>query len=156
MEHEYFLKEAIRIAREGMRKNLGGPFGAIVVKDGKIIGKGCNRVAGDKDPTAHAEIVAIRDACRELDHFQLEDCTIYSSCEPCPMCLGAIFWARPRALYYAAGRKDAAAADFDDAHIYEQIDLAPERRKIPGIQLLREEGLELFREWMQKEDKTIY
>jgi guanine deaminase len=156
MEHAFFLKEAIRIAREGMQKNMGGPFGAVVVKDGRIIGSGCNRVAIDKDPTAHAEIVAIRDACRQLGHFQLDDCVLYTTCEPCPMCLGAIFWARPSCIYYAATREDAAKADFDDEFIYEQISLPAEQRKVPGIQILREEALGLFREWKQKGDKTVY
>jgi tRNA(Arg) A34 adenosine deaminase TadA len=153
---QVFMAEAIRLAREGMHGNIGGPFGAVVVKDGRIIGRGCNRVAEANDPTAHAEIVAIRDACRRLGRFQLDGCVIYTSCEPCPMCLGAIYWARPRRIVYACSRRDAAAAGFDDEFIYREIDIPPDRRAIPAEQQGREQGLELFREWNDKEDKCVY
>ena len=153
----YFLRQAIKLAVDGMRRNEGGPFGALVVKNGIIIGQGNNKVASALDPTAHAEVVAIREACQTLGHFQLDECTIYASCEPCPMCLGAIYWARPARLVFAAGREDAALiAGFDDQFIYEEIDLKPADRKIPGIQLLHEEGLEPFREWRDKDDKVVY
>lgn len=150
------MAEAIRIGREGMNANLGGPFGAVVVKNETIIGRGSNRVASGNDPTAHAEIVAIRDACNHLRDFQLTDCILYSSCEPCPMCLGAIFWARPAYYYFAASRQDAAQAGFDDAFIYDQIPFPPFERDIKGINLLRDEGLQLLREWIDKEDKIVY
>ena len=157
MKPEYaFMQEAIRLARMGMHSNAGGPFGAVVVKEGQIIGRGFNQVASTNDPTAHAEINAIRDACRVLGHFQLDDCTIYSSCEPCPMCLGAIYWARPKQIVYACSREDAAEIDFDDAFIYREIQLPLFNRQIPASQLLREEGLKAFREWSEKEDKIQY
>lgn len=156
-EDKFFLREAIKLAREGMHSDLGGPFGAVVVRDGKIIGKGNNRVASTNDPTAHAEITAIRDACKNIGAFQLEDCTIYTSCEPCPMCLGAIFWSRPVRVVYAATQLDAETiAGFDDHFIYEQIEFPAEERKIPAIQGLREEGQEVFREWQEKDDKIVY
>ncbi len=155
-EDRKYMFEAIRLAKEGMNKQGVGPFGAIVVKNGEIIGRGVNQVTFDNDPTAHAEVIAIRDACKTLGHFQLEDCIIYSSCEPCPMCLGAIYWARPEKLFYACSREDAAAINFDDALIYREISLEPEDRKIPGIQLLREEGKEVFKQWVKKEDKLLY
>lgn len=153
---QVFIKEAIRLAREGMQRNVGGPFGAVIVKDGRIIGQGCNRVAEANDPTAHAEIVAIRDACRRLGRFQLDGCTIYTSCEPCPMCLGAIYWARPQRIVYACSRSDAADAGFDDEFIYREIDIPPDRRSIPAEQHGREQALEVFREWEDKEDKCVY
>ncbi len=155
-EDRKYMFEAIRLAKEGMNKQGVGPFGAIVVKNGEVIGRGVNQVTSDNDPTAHAEVIAIRDACKTLGHFQLEDCIIYSSCEPCPMCLGAIYWARPEKLFYACSREDAAAINFDDALIYREISLEPEDRKIPGIQLLREEGKEVFKQWVKKEDKLLY
>lgn len=150
------MREAIRLAREGMHSGQGGPFGAIVVKDGEIIGRGHNQVASSNDPTAHAEVVAIREACRHLNHFQLENCVLYTSCEPCPMCLGAIYWARPMRIYYACTKADAAAIDFDDDFIYKEIELPLHERKIPALPLLREEGLVAFREWEAKEDKVVY
>lgn len=154
---EYFLKQAISLARTGMNAGKGGPFGAIVVKDGKIIGQGSNEVILTKDPTAHAEVVAIRDACRHLGHFQLDGCTLYASCEPCPMCLGAIYWARPSRVVFAATHADAAAdAGFDDQLIYEEIDKAHEERRIPMIQLLRDEARQVFFEWKAKDNKTLY
>ena len=154
-DHKFML-EAIRLAREGMRSNKGGPFGAVIVKNGKIIGQGSNRVAETKDPTAHAEIVAIRDACQKIDHFQLEGCIIYTSCEPCPMCLGAIYWARPSRIVYACTRDDAAAVGFDDEFIYREIVISPAQRSIPAEQEGREQALKVFQEWKGKEDKKVY
>lgn len=150
------MQQAIRLAFEGMRNGEGGPFGAVIVKNGEIIGQGNNRVATTLDPTAHAEIVAIREACRRLGHFQLDGCILYTSCEPCPMCLGAIYWARPRRFFFACTRADAAAIDFDDNFIYEEIDLPLEERKIPAIPLLREEGLKAFEEWRGMPNKFVY
>jgi len=155
-DKEKFMKEAIRLAHEGLRSDKGGPFGAVVVKGGKIIGRGNNRVTTTNDPTAHAEIIAIREACKNLNSFQLEDCEIYTSCEPCPMCLGAIYWARPSKLYYGCSKKDAANIGFDDAFIYREIQIPPEQRKIPFIQLLRVEALKAFKEWIEKDNKVLY
>ena len=151
-----FMKEAIRLAREGMSNNEGGPFGAIVVRDGEIIGRGNNQVTSSNDPTAHAEVVAIRRACEKLQTFQLEDCTIYTSCEPCPMCLGAIYWARPRRLVFAASRQDAADVEFDDEFIYKEIPMAVDQRSILTEQVLRDEAVRVFKEWEAKEDKIEY
>ena len=150
------MQAAIRLAFDGMRSGQGGPFGAVVVKNGDIIGRGYNRVAATLDPTAHAEIVAIREACRQLGHFQLEDCVLYTSCEPCPMCLGAIYWARPKAFYFACTKADAAAIDFDDQFIYEEMKLPFAERKIPAFTLLREEGLKAFEEWRGMGNKFVY
>lgn len=151
-----FMREAIRLSQKGMDNNEGGPFGAIVVKDGVIIGSGNNRVTSSNDPTAHAEVVAIRDACNKLGTFQLDDCIIYTSCEPCPMCLGAIYWARPKKIYYACSREDAAAIDFDDDFIYKEIPLPIDKRQIETTQLLQEEGQVVFKNWKEKVDKTEY
>ncbi|MEP7263909.1 MAG: nucleoside deaminase [Bacteroidota bacterium] len=151
-----FMLEAIRLAKEGMDKGSGGPFGAVVVKDGKIVGRGWNKVTSTNDPTAHAEVSAIRDACANLKMFQLDGCDIYTSCEPCPMCLGAIYWARPEKVYFACTHEDAAIAGFDDSFIYKEIETPLEKRKIPGLQLMREEGLILFQEWIKKTDRTLY
>ncbi len=151
-----FMRRAIELAQRGIDAEQGGPFGAVVVRDGEIIGEGCNRVTSTNDPTAHAEIVAIREACRNLDSFQLEGCTIYTSCEPCPMCLGAIYWARPARFFYACTREDAANVGFDDDFIYEEIALPVEHRSIPTINFLREEGLTVFENWAHKPDKTEY
>lgn len=158
MDHcqRLFMREAIRLAKEGMEAGNGGPFGCVIVKDGKIIGKGSNMVLKTNDPTAHAEVVAIRDACKNLNHFQLEGCEVYTSCEPCPMCLGAIFWARPKRVFYACTKEDAAQAGFDDDFIYKEIEIKPEHRKIPMISLLREESLDNFGIWKEKGDKTLY
>jgi len=155
-EDKFFMQEAIKLAREGMENNDGGPFGAVVVKDGKIIGRGNNHVTGKHDPTAHAEIEAIRDACRTIGDFQLKDCTIYTSCEPCPMCLGAIYWARPKKFYYAATREDAANIGFDDDFIYKEIGLSIDKRSIPAINISRKEAITVFESWAKKEDKTEY
>jgi len=154
--NEEFMREAIKLALEGMRANTGGPFGAIVVKNGEIIGRGNNTVTTTNDPTAHAEVMAIREACANLNTFQLNGCEIYTSCEPCPMCLGAIYWARTSKLYYACSKSDAAAAGFDDDFIYKEIDLPGSERKIAFVQLLQEEAQEIFSEWIKKEDKVNY
>ena len=151
-----FMREAIRLSRQKMRQNHGGPFGAIVVRNGRIVGRGWNRVTSAADPTAHAEISAIRDACKKLRRFHLEDCALYTSCEPCPMCLGAVYWARLKAVFYANTRTDAAAINFDDAAIYREMDMPMTRRKIPMKQLLRKEALRVFEEWKNKADKTPY
>ncbi len=156
MNDRDFLRMAIELARQGMNNNEGGPFGALVVKDGQIIGRGNNRVTSSNDPTAHAEVVAIRDACQSLGHFQLEDCVLYTSCEPCPMCLGAIYWARPDRIVFAASREDAAAAGFDDDFIYEEINLLPAERSISASQDLAEEANGVFEEWKQKMDRREY
>jgi len=153
---EKFMMEAIRLSGEGIRNNDGGPFGCVIVKDDKIIGRGNNRVTSTNDPTAHAEVVAIRDACKTLGTFQLDDCEIYTSCEPCPMCLGAIYWARPRIIYYANNREDAAGIGFDDSMIYDEMAAGIESRKIPIVSLGRDEALKIFNEWSNKEDKTAY
>lgn len=154
--NEQFMREAIRLSIERMRSGKGGPFGAVVVKDGKIIATGHNKVTSSNDPTAHAEVVAIREACKVLGSFQLNDCEIYTSCEPCPMCMGAIYWARPKKVYYGNTKKDAAEIGFDDQFIYDELDLEIGERKLPMIQLLRDEALEAFIEWNKKVDKIEY
>lgn len=154
--HNDFLKQAIELAKKGMAEQKGGPFGAVVVKNGKIIGEGNNQVTSTNDPTAHAEMVAIRDACKNLNSFQLEDCAIYTSCEPCPMCLGAIYWARPDKIFYACSREDAAEIGFDDDFIYQEIELPTERRQIKTQQICREDGLHVFEAWKAKEGKIEY
>ena len=151
-----FMRAAIEEGRKGMIANEGGPFGAVVVKDGQIIGRGHNQVLLLKDPTAHAEVMAIRDACKNLNDFQLADCELYTSCEPCPMCLGAIYWARPKVVYFACNRADAAGIEFDDDFIYREVSTSLDERSIPFQELLRVEALELFRHWAQKVDKTPY
>lgn len=155
-QHEHFMKQAIELSILGPRENKGGPFGAIVVKNGEIVGRGCNEVTSTQDPTAHAEIVAIRNACKNLKSFQLDGCVLYTSCEPCPMCLGAIYWARPDKVYYANTREDAASIHFDDSMIYQELEKDFSERKIPFIQLGRAEALKAFEEWKQKGDKTLY
>lgn len=150
------MLQAIDLAKKGMLAGNGGPFGCIIVKDGKIVGQGSNMVLKTKDPTAHAEVVAIRDACKNLDNFQLDGCEVYTSCEPCPMCLGAIFWARPAKVFYACTKNDAAEAGFDDDFIYQEIEVKPADRKIPMNSLLREESLKAFELWKEKGDKTLY
>ena len=151
-----FMREAIRLSLSRMRANRGGPFGAVVVRKGKIVARGWNRVTSDNDPTAHAEVSAIRDACKKLKTFQLDDCELYTSCEPCPMCLAAIYWARLKKVYYANTRRDAAKIEFDDALIYREISLPVSRRQIPMKQLLRDEALKVFAEWRDKTDKIKY
>ena len=150
------MREAIRISLTKMRGDQGGPFGAVVVRKDKIIGRGWNRVTSTNDPTAHAEVVAIRDACRQLKTFQLDDCELYTSCEPCPMCLSAVYWARLKRVYYGNTRKDAARIAFDDDFIYREVSLPISSRKIPMKQLLREEALAAFVEWKNKADKVSY
>ena len=155
-QDRYFMQYAIDLARKGMQSNEGGPFGAVIVKDGKIIAEGNNCVTSSNDPTAHAEVVAIRNACKELNTFQLEGCSIYTSCEPCPMCLGAIYWARPQKLFYACTKKDAAKIGFDDAFIYREMNLDLSERSLPTVQLMNKEGTEVFKEWEAKSDKVEY
>ena len=154
-DNELMLR-AIEIAREGMLSGRGGPFGAVVARNGAIIGEGTNEVTSTNDPTAHAEIVAIRNACLEIGSFQLEGCSIYTSCEPCPMCLGAVYWARPARFYYAATREDAAAAGFDDEMIYEEIALPLDERRLEAQNLLREEARRVLAEWVELPDKIEY
>jgi tRNA(Arg) A34 adenosine deaminase TadA len=155
-QHTQFMREAIRLSKQGMSANEGGPFGAIIVKDGIIVGRGNNKVTLTNDPTAHAEVTAIRDACNNLGTFQLDGCIMYTSCEPCPMCLGAIYWARPDVVYYANHRKDAADIGFDDDFIYEEINVPLSDRSIPMKPVLREEALKVFKAWSEKDDKTLY
>ena len=150
------MREAIRLSFETMRSNTGGPFGAVVVKDGKIIARGFNRVLETNDPTAHAEVVAIREACKALNDYQLTGCSIYTSCEPCPMCLAAIYWSRPDKVFFGNTKKDAADIEFDDQFIYDEIERAFPERKIPMIPLLREEALKAFEEWYKKADRKKY
>lgn len=144
---EQYMAEAIDLARQNLDHNNGGPFGCVIVRDGRIIATGYNEVIHQNDPTAHAEIVAIRKACKILGTYQLSGCEIFSSCEPCPMCMGAIYWARPDRVYFAASRHDAQKAGFDDAHIYEEIALDPASRKIPTIQIMRKEAGEVLDKW---------
>jgi guanine deaminase len=151
-----FLERAIELSREGIQSGRGGPFGCVIVKDGKIIGEGYNQVVTSNDPTAHAEIVAIRNACKTLNSFQLTDCDVYASCEPCPMCLGAIYWARPRRVIYANTKKDAAAINFDDDFIYEEIDKAGSDRSIEFVHLPNQKAIEVFEEWKRMENKIEY
>jgi tRNA(Arg) A34 adenosine deaminase TadA len=151
-----FMREAIRLSLQKMRGDHGGPFGAVVVRRGKIVGRGWNRVTSTNDPTAHAEVMAIREACRRLKTFRLEDCELYASCEPCPMCLAAGYWARLRKMYYAGTRHDAAAIGFDDDFLYREITLPVSRRKISMKQLLRSEALAVFAEWNARPDKIRY
>ncbi|HNR20725.1 MAG TPA: nucleoside deaminase [Bacteroidia bacterium] len=151
-----FMDAAIELSLQGSASNEGGPFGCVIVKDGKIIGRGNNAVTSINDPTAHAEVMAIRNACQNLGSFQLSGCEIYTSCEPCPMCLGAIYWARPDKVYYANTHHDAANAGFDDAFIYDEISCEPSKRKIPMIHLPNEQALNVFKMWIEKSDKIKY
>lgn len=155
-QDEKFMRRAIELAQKGIEADAGGPFGAVIVKDGEIISEGWNQVTSTNDPTAHAEIVAIRAACEKLQSFQLDGCIIYTSCEPCPMCLGAIYWARPAKMYFACTREDAARIGFDDHFIYDEITLPVEQRHIKSLNFLREEGLTVFENWEKKADKTEY
>lgn len=151
-----FLERAIELSRQGMQSGKGGPFGCVIVKDGKIIGEGCNEVTTTNDPTAHAEVVAIRNACRHLSDFQLTGCDIFASCEPCPMCLGAIYWARPKRVFYANTKNDAAAINFDDRFIYEELGKDNHQRQIEFIHEPHPEAREVFEQWMKMENKTVY
>jgi guanine deaminase len=153
---EKFMTEAIRLSREGSERSEGGPFGCVIVKGDEIIGRGNNKVLLTNDPTAHAEVVAIRDACQTLGTFQLDGCEIYTSCEPCPMCLGAIYWARPKVIYYANNRSDAAGIGFDDRVIYEEACKDLRDRKIPMKSVGREEAIKVFQEWQARGDKSVY
>lgn len=156
MNDDYFLRKAIDLARQGMNSGQGGPFGALIVRDGEILSATSNRVTSTNDPTAHAEVVAIREACQKLRSHQLTGCTLYTSCEPCPMCLGAVYWARPDRIVYAAFDTDAAVAGFDDRFIYDELDKPRPDRAIPMIQLLRADAQAIFAEWIAKGDKSLY
>lgn len=151
-----FMQAAIDLSRKGMESLKGGPFGCVVVKDGQIVGRGNNQVTTSNDPTAHAEVEAIRDACKNLGTFQLAGCEIYTSCEPCPMCLGAIYWARPDKVFYGNSRADAAKIGFDDDHIYSEIPLPLDQRQIAMVQLLPEEAIKVFNQWESLEGKIEY
>jgi guanine deaminase len=151
-----FLERAIELSRQGMQQDNGGPFGCVIVLDGEIVGEGFNMVTTSNDPTAHAEIVAIRQACKKLNTYQLEGCEVYTSCEPCPMCLGAIYWARPKRVVYANTRNDAAAIEFDDEYIYKEINTASLQRQIPFIHEPHPLALQVFDDWKKKENKKKY
>ena len=151
-----FMEKAIRLAEENIFEGNGGPFGAVIVKDGQIIATAINEVTNAVDPTAHAEVVAIRKACSILKSYQLEGCEIYSSCKPCPMCLGAIYWARPSAVFYGASKEDAAASGFDDEFIYKEIECQPDERKIPFVNKMRDEARDVFRRWDESGMKIEY
>jgi len=155
-QHEVFLKQAIDLAVENVRKNLGGPFGALVVKDGEVVAAGTNRVTTSNDPTAHAEVMAIRAACKKIGSFQLDGCELYTSCEPCPMCLGAIYWSRVKAFYFAASHEDAARGQFDDSFIYSELNKPADERSIPGRRLLAAEGFRPFAEWLKNQSRVRY
>ncbi|MFT2008790.1 nucleoside deaminase [Pontibacter sp. 13R65] len=155
-DQKEFMREAIRLSIEKMKAGFGGPFGAVVVRNGEIIARGFNNVLASNDPTAHAEVDAIRKACQVLGTFQLTDCELYTSCEPCPMCMGAIYWARPSKVYYGNTKADAAQIGFDDQFIYDELDKPLPERQIPMEQLLREEALAGFEAWQQLEDKKAY
>lgn len=155
-QHEKFLKMAINLAKKSAKEGLGGPFGAVIVKNGKVIAKAHNSVVPNSDPTAHAEVNAIREACKKLKDFELKDCIIYASAEPCPMCLGAIYWARPKALYYAADKKLAAKAGFDDSFIYKEIALPKNKRKIKTTKVNLAQDNDPFEAWAKNTTKTEY
>ena len=150
-----FMRQAIALALENVR-NGGGPFAAVIAKNGALIATGANRVTATNDPTAHAEVVAIREACKRLENFQLDHCELFTTCEPCPMCLGAIYWARPAKVFYAATAADAAAAGFDDDFIYRELSVPHRERRIPMDQILRDEASTIFKAWRAKPDKTLY
>ncbi|MDC0479945.1 nucleoside deaminase [Candidatus Marinimicrobia bacterium] len=151
-----FMREAIRLSLENVNSGNGGPFGAVIVKNGNIIARGVNAVTSTNDPTAHAEVVAIRNACEKMGAFQLNGCEIYCSCEPCPMCLGAIYWARPDKIYYANTKQDASNINFDDQFIYSELDVSIAERKLPTIQLLRNEAQTAFIQWQESTEKVKY
>ena len=156
MTPEQYMREAIKLAEEGVHGGRGGPFGCVVVRGGEVVGRGSNRVTSTNDPTAHAEVMAIRDACARLRTFHLADCELYTSCEPCPMCLAAIYWARVPVVYYGSTRQDAAAIGFDDDFIYRQVPLPPEQRTLAMKPLLRGEAQIAFQHWAAKPDKIRY
>ena len=151
-----FMARAIQLSIEGVRSGQGGPFGSVIVKDGKIIAEAANQVTSNNDPTAHAEVLAIRKACEILRCFELKNCELYTSCEPCPMCLGAIYWARLSRIYFANTAEDAAKIGFDDSFIYSELKQPYSERRIPALQIMREEALAGFRAWADKPDKTSY
>ncbi len=153
---EFFLRESIALAREGSTSGVGGPFGAILVQGGVIVGRGQNRVTSTYDPTAHAEVVAIREACAASRQYHLAGATLYTSCEPCPMCLAAAYWAHVERIVYACTRDDAAAIGFDDAVLYREIALMPGERRVPMVALLRAEGVDVFREWERNPKRVPY
>ena len=156
MDDNYYIEQAINLAVENVKSGKGGPFGAVIVKDGKIIATGTNSVTSENDPTAHAEVKAIRNACEKLNSYQLDDCEIYSSCEPCPMCLGAIYWARPKKLVFAATKEDAATAGFDDSYIYKEFDLKPNHRHLKTITVKSENKTKPFDIWNDSQAKIEY
>ena len=156
MSQETFMRRAIALAEEGMERGQGGPFGSVVVSEGRVVGEGQNRVTSTNDPTAHAEVVAIRVACAALGRFDLAGCEIYASCEPCPMCLSAIYWARLERVWYANCRDDAARIGFDDALIYREVALAPEARSLPMQRLLPDEARAAFDAWLKRPDRIRY
>jgi guanine deaminase len=154
--HLRHLRRALKLASNNAKSGLGGPFGAVIAAGAEVVAEGVNRVTSELDPTAHAEVSAIREACRKLGRFSLQGCTMYSSCEPCPMCLGAIYWARLDGLYFAASREDAARAGFDDSFLYEQIPLGMHERKLPTSRLLQDEGTEAFTLWLRQPGRIPY
>lgn len=155
-DHVNFMRQAITLSRMTIQTNTGGPFGAVIIQNGEVVASGANCVTSTNDPTAHAEIVAIREACQKLGAFHLNGCEIYTSCEPCPMCLAAIYWAKIEKIYYATTRDDASCIGFDDSRLYKELAKPNSTRKIPMHQLLREEGLTVFQEWSRKDDKIQY
>ena len=155
-QQKKFMRKAIRLSMENVQSGNGGPFGTVIVKNGKIIATGVNEVTKSNDPTAHAEMIAIRNACEKLNSFQLDGCDIYCSCEPCPMCLGAIYWARPKSIYFANSKKDAAEINFDDNVIFQEIKLPIHERKLTTTQLLRNEAQSVFLQWQESENKIEY
>ena len=156
LSDENFMNMAIDTAIKGVLSNDGGPFGCVIIKNGEIIGTGNNKVTSSNDPTAHAEIMAIREACKNLKSFQLDDCILYTSCEPCPMCFGAIYWARPKKVFYGCNKTDAAEIGFDDEFIYKELDLELSKRSIPFEQINRENAVKAFNAWKEKDDKIEY
>ena len=156
MKHAQFMQEAIRLSRIHMIKGAGGPFGAVIVKKGRIIGRGWNQVTSSNDPTAHAEVMAIRDACKKMNDFDLAGAVIYTSCEPCPMCLAALYWARISKIYYGNNRKDAAKIQFDDEFLYKELAKPLSRRLVPLQQIQRKQALQVFKIWNSKQDKLTY
>ncbi|MGZ8161024.1 MAG: nucleoside deaminase [Methylobacter sp.] len=154
--HKEFLQQAVDLAAENARSGQGGPYGAIIVKDNQVVAASGNKVTTHLDPTAHAEVMAIRLACKQLNDFQLQGCILYSSCEPCPMCLGAIYWARLAKVYYACSRHDAAAANFDDSFIYDEISVLPHQRRIAMLHLNLPNAMQPFNIWAEKSDKVLY
>ncbi|MFA6162893.1 MAG: nucleoside deaminase [Methylobacter sp.] len=154
--HKFFLQQAIDLALENASSGQGGPYGALIVKDNKLLASSGNMVTSTLDPTAHAEVMAIRQACKKQNDFQLHDCILYTSCEPCPMCLGAIYWARLKKVYFACSRHDAAAAKFDDSFIYDEISVLPSERTIPMLHLNLPNALQPFNIWTEMTDKVTY